>query len=137
MMQRRRELMAQAQAPAPSEDLYLIGTDVVEKYIREEGTGFQSGYTFDQTTGELITGSDYASADYIEFRQGYELTKNGTRMQWCCWYDASKTFLSAFREYNTTVKALEPPDGARYLRVSTNSGGAGTGSTSLKITRTA
>lgn len=138
MMNRRRALMAQTASPAPG-DLYDIGTDVVQEYIRDSGTGFHVGYTINQTTGayENNGGSDYASADYIPVRYGYTLTKSTARMQYCGWYDADKNFISGFREYNTTEKALDIPQNAAFMRISTNSTGAGTGTSRLKITRTA
>ena len=65
------------------------------------------------------------------------LEKNSARINYSGWYDAAKNFIGGFREWNTTVKELTIPANARYFRISTNSTGAGTGNSRLKITRTA
>ena len=132
LWERRRALMAMQAAPEP--ELYPVGTDIKAVYAPYPGS-WSGSKTISTSTGEIISGSAYANPNYIPISPDFVYQKNGQRMDYNAWYDADYNFISSFREYNTSVKALPAaPANARYLRISSNSGAGASG---LKITRTA
>jgi hypothetical protein len=129
---RRRALMAAA-GPAPSE-LYPVGTDVKAMYAPYPGS-WSGSHAISQSTGEIISGSAYVNPNYIPVDPSYTYQKNGQRMHYSAWYDENYVFISAFYEYNISVKSLPAaPANAAYLRIAAANG---TAASSLKITRTA
>ena len=129
----KKKAMMMVQTAAPSE-LYPVGTDIKATYAPYPGS-WSSSKAISTSTGEIISGSGYVNPNYIPIDPSYTYQKNGQRMEYSAWYDADKTFISSFREYNTSVKALPAaPTNARYLRIAANSG---TSASALTITRTA
>lgn len=122
-----------AAAPAPAE-LYPVGTDIKAVYAPYPGS-WSGSKAISTSTGEIISGSGYVNPNYIPIDPSYTYQKNGQRMEYSAWYDVDYNFISSFREYNTSVKALPAaPSTARYLRIAANSGAS---ASSLKITRAA
>lgn len=121
LLRRRRAMMGQAKAE--EEELYPVGTDIVDEYIRKQ-SGFKIGKINNLGDFESV-GAYYASEDYIPVNPKYTYRKNDYRLGsnsggYCAWYDASKSFISAFAQDNLNVQNLpKAPSKARYLRIST------------------
>ncbi len=121
----------QQAAPAPAE-LYPVGTDVINVYVRNDGDWTANKQI--NAEGEVVSGTRYVGEQFIPVDPSYTLQKSGHRMETSAWYDVDMVFISTFRENNTTVKALDIPANARYMRVAAYNSSV---ADALTITRTA
>ena len=80
-----------------------------------EGTG-----NISRDNGSVVTNADYSHSGYINISDFKELTTYATTVgNFNAFYDANKTFISAFTVRVGDGLTLEIPDNAVYMRVST------------------
>ena len=80
-----------------------------------EGTG-----NISRDNGSVVTNADYSHSGYINISDFKELTTYATTVgNFNAFYDANKTFISAFTVRAGDGLTLEIPDNAVYMRVST------------------
>lgn len=117
------------------QELYPIGTDIVKKYVYDEGYSFIYDTTLSSTTGEVISGSYATEEIYIPIDPTYTYEKNGYRLSRACWYDSNKTYITYTAQNNTNTEVIAniPPE-ARFLRFVTVQG---VSTRQYKITRIA
>ena len=119
-------------------DLYPIGTDIVEMFIRREN-GWEHRHYIDENGIYTSGGEYYASPIFIPISPSYRFSKNNMRIGnntggYAAWYDENFNFISSFKQDNLDVSALpDPPSNAAYIRISTRNLA---NTVNLQITRT-